>query len=208
MVAFSITPASLLLLALTPIVKAFPTWKPVARVSAPKTSEYVPFNLKTVVTRGNASRFANLYVVTQHTGAGENAAALFPNGGAFNFSSGNGGFVLNHTHIDLYFGKTSTLPIYSLGLDSETPYMSNVSTANKYVDLNGIRGQGTPGFLLNSNGLISYDGNTTFKTFTACAVPKGIAPYLGGPEIELLWRNTSTVPDLVHCADVRLTAEF
>lgn len=112
------------------------------------------------------------------------------------------------TYIDINFGVGSNLPPYSLGLtNGGFPFIVGIDGAvNQGTDLNGNAGQQTAGFVIDNEGFICYGGSEfPFLTFTLCG---GVT--LEGPpaENQLLWRNTTSTPDLVHCADVRLLAQF
>jgi len=177
--------------------------------SSIQTSQFTPFNLVTAVTQGNAS-YSGLYITGQHTGAGLQAAvAVAEETSGLNFTEG--GFVLNDTYIDLHFQPSSNLPIYSLGLDlGGSPLIVNVSgTTNQATNLDGIAGQQTAGFVIDQGGYICYGGSELpFETFTLCGGYTLFDP--DGPDVEfqLLWRNTTSTPDLVRCADVRLEVRF
>jgi len=217
MVAFSFISGLIVILPALSLVAAVPTYHTTRswsngtnghhhhnHTSGNQTSQFTPFNLVTKVTHGNSS-YHNLELVGQHSGAGENIAVAIPETDG-NFTSGD--FVLNNTHIDVNFDAGSNLPVYSLGLNfGGFPFIEGVDGAvNQGTNINGDDGQQTSGFVIDHDGFISYTGSDfPFKTFTVCG---GIT--LEGPpaETQLFWRSTTSKPDSVHCADVKLSVQY
>lgn len=123
--------------------------------------------------------------------------------------SSPGGFILNNTYVDANFNSGSNLLIYSLGLTGiGLTLIADVSNANIPININGIAGQQTAGWDI-SNGSLVYKGtDLPFQTFTVC---QGISLYVVKPGLQgaqLFWRNTSSVADLKHCADVVLNVVY
>lgn len=127
------------------------------------------------------------------------------------------------THIDLAGGPIIqpgiVIPVYGLDLVNETYYyIHGPSNANLAINIqwhdddssDSIYSEGMSGFYIDDYGFVGYYGDVPFETFTACGGLYGsVCPEdCSGWVTTLSWRNTTSVPDLVKCADVKLHAAW
>jgi hypothetical protein len=67
-------------------------------------------------------------------------------------------------------------------------------------------GYNTPGFEVISPAKALVRRDPAFRGFAACYV-EGISPYFNvGPEVQLLWKNSTAGPPSKLCADIELRA--
>ena len=190
------------------------------------TAQSIPknetFYLETRVINGSCA-FQDLFVTTQHTGAGQSAAVATRNTTLrepFAITT----YPSNSSNTYLQLSPPGLTYPATFGLDPGTPFNASSSPSYLYVAID--LGYQTPGFHLDRAGAVRFAGNASleFVTFAVCQQARGVAPYFGlSPQLELLWRNATTgparrgrgrhcpdggagMPAIGECADVDLKA--
>ena len=142
--------------------------------------------------------FDGLYLDTFHTGAGMNAVTAVSEKRLL--------VELNDTSL-IYHVPQFPAP-YTLGLDGGPPTGNTAPAGYRYISFD-VTDAGTPGLELDpETGAIAYTGTVDVCSFALCNVTRISDSDDVGPDFELLFRDSSTTPNGMTCADVSLWAVY
>ncbi|KAI9718642.1 MAG: hypothetical protein M1828_006650 [Chrysothrix sp. TS-e1954] len=165
-----------------------------ASVEASPSSQYY---LQPVAVNANqASKFHDQYLDTFHTGAGMNAVT----------SGTEKRLLVELRDTSIIYQEPQLSEPFTLGLRGAPPGGNTAPLGYRYISFD-VTDTGTPGFSRNAQtGAITYHGPMDLCSFAVCNVSTISFSDEIGPDLELLYRDSLTIPNDEQCSDVTLVA--